>query len=369
MGENEEAKSRIFWLKGDVEESAQPVQNEKTVFLAPGEPLPSHPQLSFRELFTKHYPQIRERIAGSSRAGVTVVAMDVDAVRGAAFLAAKPDVVATAVIGRHTQADLRLGSDPSLSLRHLALLLYPRTSHGQTVRYRLLDLRTATGFIDERGKRLRAVEADGPAFVRCGRYSVLIFPAGDTEGSWPEDPDEAWEKIPERLYLDEVETVEKSEAWDRDSDRAWEVDALPGLKELPTLVHHVAGPQMAVHELIEEGESPLGELHISSARGTSTITLGHKAVRAGVLLGRSRRCDAGKVLADRSVSRVHMLIIEIAGRLFAIDTASYNGVWDEDEQERATALEVKRALSLGDVATVVWHSVGATDSSEQSSAE
>ena len=58
-------------------------------------------------------------------AGVTLLAMSPDAVHGAAFLAAKPDLVSTAIIGRHSKADLRLRDDASLSLRHVALLLFP----------------------------------------------------------------------------------------------------------------------------------------------------------------------------------------------------------------------------------------------------
>ncbi len=346
-------ESRIFWLK-DAPDA--PAENEKTVFLTSADPLPPDPQLSIRELFSKHYEQIREWLAGANRPGVALVVMDFHGVQGAAFLAAKEDVISTAIIGRHSQADLHLGGDPALSLRHLALLLYPRLSGGHGARYRLLDLRTATGFLDERGKRLRALEANGPAFVRCGRYSVLIFPATETEDSWPDDPEEAWMRIPDRLYLDEVETEERSKQWEDEHDRAWEVDALPKLKEPPTLVHHLAGPQMAVQELVDEGEPPLGEIRITSNRGVATIVVGQAAARAGVLLGRSRRCDAGRVLSDRSISRVHLLIIEIAGNLFAIDAASYNGVWGDKERERATLLELEHPLSLSDVATVEWHS-------------
>jgi hypothetical protein len=201
------------------------------------------------------------------------------------------------------------------------------------------------------------LEANGPAFVRCSRYSVLFFPTAESGNSWPDDPEEAWKRIPERLYLDEVETEERSRQWEKEHDRAWEVDALPSLKEPPTLVHHLAGPQMAVKELVDEGEPPLGEIRVTSSWGEATIVVGPSAARAGVLLGRSRRCDAGRVLSDRSVSRVHLLIIEIAGHLFAIDTASSNGVWEDKERERATPLEVERPLSLGEVATVAWRSL------------
>ena len=116
-------ESRIFWRESDPDSDAK---NEKAIFLPPEDALPPRPQLSIRELFAKHYEKIREWLVGRNQPGVALVAMDFDAVRGAAFLAAKPDVVSTAIIGRHSQADLRLAGDPSLSLRHLALLVYPR---------------------------------------------------------------------------------------------------------------------------------------------------------------------------------------------------------------------------------------------------
>jgi len=113
---------------------------------------------------------------------------------------------------------------------------------------------------------------------------------------------------------------------------------------------------MAVHELVDDGEPPLGEIRVTSTRGVVTIVVGPSAARAGVLLGRSRRCYAGQVLSDRSISRVHMLIIQISGNLYAIDTASCNGMWEDKERERATPLELERPLSLSDVAAVEWFS-------------
>jgi hypothetical protein len=328
--------------------------NEKTFIGSSLEEPGSPPEerATFRELFVRHYETIRAWCEKEKRAGVVAVALDPTEVEGAAFLAFDEDTVSTAIVGRHTRADLPLDRDPSVSLRHLALVLFPRPFRG---RYRLVDLRTATGFVDERGKRLRAIEADGPAFVRVGRYAVLLFPVSDSDPRWPDDAAEGWARIPDRLYLDEVEAEERSREWERESDRAWEVDALPSLKDAPTLVHNVAGPEMAVHELVAEGDAPMGELKIASTRGLATVILGRRAAGAGILLGRSRRCDAGRVLADRGISRVHLLVIEIAGSLYAIDTASSNGVFEGKEQERAIRLDGPRKLYLGDLATAEWH--------------
>ena len=349
-------ESRIFWVSNESDSDPGPAsKDEKTIMGLSVDDLPSMTSMPLKEEFTKHYQQIREWLTDhAGRAGVTLLAMSPDAVHGAAFLAAKPDLVSTAIIGRHSKADLRLRDDASLSLRHVALLLFPNQGAGPGCRYRLMDMRSATGFLDERGKRLRAIEADGPAFIRVGHYDLLVFSTGGTDQPWPEDPEAGWAQIPARLYLDEVETEEKSREWEANSDKAWEVDELPDLSSAPTLVHNIAGPEMAVHELVDENETPFGELLITSSCGSSTIILGQRAVRAGILLGRSRRCDAGKVLSDRAVSRVHLLIVEIAGVLYAIDTASSNGVFDDEARERATRLEPGGSLSLSDVAVVEW---------------
>jgi hypothetical protein len=345
-------ESRIFWQKSDPGSDV----DDKTFIGTPGVALPAAPsrtRLPVRELFSKHYEKIREWCTSQSRTGVALVAMDGESVHGAAFLASKPGTVATAILGRHSQADLQLRGDASVSLRHLALLLYP--DGGARPRYRLLDLRTATGFLDERGRRLRAIEVDGPAFVRLGAYTVLFFPVTTASPPWPEDAEQGWATIPDRLYLDEVETEEKSAEWEADSDRAWEVDELPRLQEPPTLVHSIRGPEMAVHELLDENDEVVGELRITSTRGLATIVVGRRAAEAGILLGRSRRCDAGRVLSDRGISRVHLLLIAIQGNLYAIDTASSNGVFgQEEEPERAVRLDVEQKLSLSDLATVEW---------------
>jgi len=344
-------QSRIFWHK-DGSDSAS--ANEKTILGLSVDDisLPKRTSASFRDLFLENYGRVREWCLSENRRGIALVALGDDSVEGAAFVASKPDTVATALLGRHTQSDLRFRGDSSVSLRHLVLLVYPRRAVGQRQRYRLLDLRTAEGFIDERGKRLRAIDADGPAFIRCGHHTLLFFPVEENDSGWPETAEAGWEQIPERLYVDEVETEAKPPDWEKNSDRAWEADELPLLTKDPTLVHSVAGPEIAVDSLLAVGEEALGELHIASPRGGATVVVGRTAARAGILLGRSRRCDAGRVLLERTISRVHLLVIEIAGTLYAIDTASLNGTFSRDGRERVAPLDGSSSLSLGDFAVL-----------------
>ncbi len=79
-----------------------------------------------------------------------------------------------------------LGQDPSLSLRHLMVITHPLHDHHE-VRFRFAELRTQAAFIDERDKRLHALEAEGPLFIRCGRYALFFLVTGD-EIPWPWAP-------------------------------------------------------------------------------------------------------------------------------------------------------------------------------------
>ena len=352
-------ESRIFWRHKP--DPGSEVDNTKTILGPPVDSTPLSSHLSLEEQFKHHYPTIRDwLVRHAERAGLILFALTDEVVHGAALLATKPDRINSSIVGRHSKADMRLQGDSTLSLRHVAVLLFPDDGKSEnSCRYRLVDLRSASGFVDERGKRLRAIEADGPAFVRVGSYSLVVLPVDGDGGDWPEDADDAWSRIPDRLYLDEVETEEKSIQWDVDSDKAWEVEALPALSRPPTLVHNIAGPEMAVHELLDDSETPLGELVINSSRGEAKIVVGEKAAHSGILLGRSRRCDAGRVLSDRSISRVHLLIIRIAGVLYAVDTASSNGVFDADARERASHLTSGVSLAMSDVAVIEWRSTEA----------
>ena len=63
---------------------------------------------------------------------------------------------------------------------------------------------------------------------------------------------------------------------------------------------------------------------IHSDAGTTGIAIGRRAAKEGVLFGRYDRCDNEglPVLTHISISRVHMLAVEIADQRYAIDTAS-----------------------------------------------
>lgn len=297
---------------------------------------------SFRAAFTAHYEAIRRECTEFAQAGLAIIAIDIiqNSLAGSVCMAAKIDMPNAAIVGRHGMADLYLDGDLGLSLRHLAIITSPLVSSHDEVRFRIVDLRTETAFADEHGKPFEALMAEGPLFVRCGQYALFVIPTGDPT-MWPDSAEDGWECIPERVYLNGAAAepdrwqrlargrVKARAAVEEDGPRQKKRDAV-------TMVHSMAGPVRARTRLVAPGEEPIGTLRISSKAGVQTIALGAQAAGQGVLLGRYERCDIDgvNVLTEQGISRVHLLIIDIDGRLYAIDTASTHGTWLGDEDER-----------------------------------
>jgi hypothetical protein len=332
----------------------QDAPNSATVVLelpAGGLPRP------FKDLFVENYGRIRDVCEEYKRRGLAIVAADNSGVAGTACISAKRGRVNAAIIGRHGMTDLYLESDSALSLRHLAVLLHP-LQDGEDLRYRVLDLRTGTAFCDERGRRLEAIEAEGPVFVRCGSYTLFFIPTEEEGTPWPEDGEAGWQCIPERVYLDDAPA--EPDRWLRRKLQAlWGgvLDEPPDKQRRRTIVQTVRGPARACRRLVDDDDEPLGELQIFSGDSQSTIVIGKSAARAGILFGRYERCDNDglPVLSNPRISRVHLLLIDVLGTVYAIDTASINGVWRGEEEVRLTVLEPGQKLRLGDnLASLHW---------------
>jgi hypothetical protein len=199
------------------------------------------------------------------------------------------------------------------------VIVYPLVD-GNRVRFRVLDLRARSPFVDERGNRVAALEADGPVFLRAGAYSIFVFPRGPDSAPWSGSPERVWDDFPERVHLEEHFERADERFRGRTAGRG-------GSGE--TLAVSLPGPSLEHEMLLEEGESARGRLVVRSAEGEMTLELGRTAARRGVLLGRYGRCDGSRfgVLSGPAISRVHALVIEIAGNLYAVDAGSKNGLW------------------------------------------
>jgi hypothetical protein len=312
------------------------------------------PAGSFEEIFRQYYPAFRKLLNDHREPGLALVVASGEGLEASAWLAAKEDDVNAWIIGRHSSAEVFLPSEPALSLRHLAVILYRREDE-RPARFRVLDLRTAIAFADEQGNRLEAVEAQGPLLIRCASFAIFLVPTVRSEDPWPEDPDVAWMRIPERVYL-ERESADPAR-WLVPAGGARQVvpQVLQAGHSGTTLVDSFPGPVFGAWVL--EGSGPArGELVVHSASGRVSLPVSVSAARQGVLLGRYERCDTAglPVLSSDKLSRVHLLVIEIEGVLYALDTASTNGSWLPAGPLRATRVEPGRKIMLARDASVEW---------------
>jgi hypothetical protein len=344
--------TRIIWSRRDLERDES--SNDQTLCLpvptslAPGPPFDA----SFEQLFRDHYAALRRLLDGRSEPGLALLVVSSSGAEASGWFAAKDRVVNPLIVGRHTSAHVFLPGDRSLSLRHLALVLH-RREEGGAVAFRVLDLRTALAFADEERSRLEAVEARGPVLLWCGSLGFLLFPTGAGPSAWPEDAQAAWAAVPERRYVEKTPADPGDVPAARVSVRPLEpAPADPGAT---TLVNTFAGPVFPSLDP-EESDPPRGELLVASRSGRVAVRLGARAARRGVLLGRYERCDTSglPVLTDLALSRVHLLVLELDGALYAIDTASRNGSWCGGERVRATPLRPGLLVSLAGKATVEW---------------
>jgi hypothetical protein len=198
--------------------------------------------------------------------------------------------------------------------------------------------------------------------LRFASQTALLFPTGGSEEPWPEEGHAAWQKIPERTHL-ECATAHP-ERWfdlaDRRPRRAPE--ALDASGGPPTVSTSFPGPAFPLPALLDRDmagtDCVRGEIIVRCAKRRVSLRMGETAMRQGVLLGRYDRCDNGgvAVLADERLSRVHLLLVEMGGAFYAVDTASKNGVWQGSRRVHVVRLEPGLELTLADQASVEWRS-------------
>jgi hypothetical protein len=313
------------------------------------------PRAGLRELFLGAYERFAPACRTVDEPGIAIVAIDEMSGRAAGLvkLLARVQRPTAAIIGRHDRCDLFLAGSDRLALRQLAVVVSPVTSweRGANVRYRVLDLKTQDGMIDEEGRVLRGLRAEGPAILRCGGYAIFILNLGDPS-DWPADAADAWQMLPERVYFDELERCPDS--------------SLPRLRQLPrdrrplrdhethqSVVMRTVGPRDTGAGLASESDTA-GTLEIIGPHRRTTLAVGHNALRDGLLLGRYHRCDAVDP-DDASLSRVHALLLHDHDRLLMVDTASFNGTRvSGGENARVIAIDHDLEIVLGRKTRARW---------------
>jgi hypothetical protein len=305
-----------------------------------------------RALFHQAYPTFAPTCRAVDEPGVAMIAIDevTGQAAGICTLRARVARYVAAMVGRHDHCDLFLRGSEELALRHLAIVLDPVKSwsrNATAVRYRVLDLRTQHGFRDEHGRPLRGLRAEGPAVLRCAGYALFILPLGDPS-DWPESGNDAWAMIPERVYFDELKNVPEAsipKMMARDFQNA---------QTHVSVIMRTQGPRETGDSLVMPGAG-VGTLELIGKHHRGTLTLGHAALRDGVLVGRYARCDGAGILDDPSLSRVHALLLDVEDAFLVIDTASRNGTrLYGQEDARVIAIAGDTELGLGSRTRARW---------------
>lgn len=316
---------------------------------------------SIREIFIARFGAIRRLCEGQPH-GLTVIAIGPGGLVSTR-LEAGDSAPRALIVGRHECCGLRLRGDASVSLRHLAVLLQRRTETSD-LRFRVIDLATPTALLGENGEALESLESEGPVFLHCGAHTVLFFPTGD-EIAWPDDPAAGWQCIPERVYFDE-------HAADLDARRALAQQEPPTPRPEPapaddapsrhagvSIVTSLRGPRF-VDRRLGDDDILMGHLKVRTRHGRERIPIGRAGAHLGLLLGRYSRCEPHSrgIIRDHQVSRVHVLLVRIDGELWAVDTASTNGMQLDVEGEPDVAihrLDGEQSLYVaGFVARLDW---------------
>lgn len=301
-----------------------------------------------RQMFLDAYAQFADLCREVDEPGLALLAVDELTGRAAGLvrLRARPGRHVAAIVGRHDACDLFLDRHASLALRHVAVVLDPVTSYKRgesTVRYRLLDLRTESGFTDEHGKGMRGLRAEGPALVRVANHAIFVLPLGDTT-DWPTHADDAWSMLPERVYFDEMTSAPEGT-----------VTNLPRKADTRrSMIYRTQGPRDTGMRLTESGDTA-GWLTVIGETRTGVLSIGDRALRDGVMLGRYARCDGAALLEDPSLSRVHAMLLAVDDRLLVIDTASRNGTWESGKpSSRVIAVNGDSEINLGKHTRIRW---------------
>lgn len=300
---------------------------------------PSPQWLDLRATFNRHQRDLAGIVLAQPRVGLFVFALGANGRRrGHLWLQADAGVRA-GIIGRHSRADLSLGSEGSLSLRHCVVVVTldgPRTLHTW-----VSDLDSEAGLLSEDRASVSAVESDGPFLLQAPGGALVFVPSG-WGVPWSPDATDPFETLPRRCSL--------TGAFD---PRA--VLAEPPVTPRGTSVHFQEGPasKRAPRQTLLDDELELGQVEVSAANRHAVVPVGMAALERGLLFGRYDRC-VGASLFDASISRVHALLVARAGQLVMVDTGSTNGLFCGGRLVRCEQVVAQAWYELSAGARVRW---------------
>ncbi len=209
------------------------------------------------------------------------------------------------VVGRHTECELSLQGDPTVSLRHL-LLRAIRLEDG-TPAMRVLDLETPLGFGIEDGTPVRSVVVTGPFAIAVGDWVLAGVPHG------PRPPAVEGGDGPYRVPAPELHMSHEVPRRVAGDVRRSHITLLPAASSL------VGAPRQWAVQM----------LTLRRGHREAQVGITHEALERGILIGRYERCVTGglRELLSQSISRAHALILRTEGEDCIYDLASTQGLY------------------------------------------
>ena len=353
-------QQHVRWQRGLVRAQSSPQlqRPQRTVSLSSFPPLTENPGTcvapkvrvlhtpDLRRQFIYLYPRLRPLLIASDPPGFLLACVAPDGTLSWAMLPINLGQSSHRTVGRHSDCDLRLSGNPTLSLRHLLVSAW--LEDGFRPKLRILDLGGGVPLRLEDDSLCAGLQADGTILASLGHHSLLfVFDDGDR---WPKDPEEAWERLGSRDAR--VRDIEGR-------DGAFERTVRPQIRLLPNpkiqsgssvtatgteVVHLDRTAELA--DLPADGSEAIGFLRLP---GDRFVRLTPADLSRGVLIGRYDRCELGRSCFSDSptVSRVHLCLALDPTGLWAIDTSSTNGTWVDDEQIKAIRIGERAQLLLG----------------------
>ena len=319
-------------------------QNEDTVVFA----LPKHIDVPFVLLYQKNFDEIYKDCAHTTD-DIRVIAFEGTKKIGSLGLKRHNYEIQTVIMGRHSQCPLRLLC-PSISLRHIILILYPKSADFQ---YQLIDLNSTTGFSIDEEETSFSMWANGAVFIRIRQYSFFILAPQQID--WNESEPKIWLQLSNRNY-----------EWSnrqRLSNSSFNISMPIEQDEYQQDMSNIEDKSNSIsiqHPPIWLNESnilnPYARLDILFKHGTKRILLSEEMLERGILIGRYERCG---ISLDGStefnpISRVHCLFITILGTNYVIDTASTNGTVLFHERITQKKLIAKAPIILAETLIMSW---------------
>lgn len=248
---------------------------------------------------------------------------------------------AALVIGRHTECGVRL-PNAAVALRQIALLA---RHDGDRMQVHAWDLNTELPFSTEDGATTSALVSDGAVYLAAAEYALWVVPAQVLQGL-PDRAKDAWEALPPRHFLDRraPEAPPPARSWAASRATQYPIDDITHVT--------MSAPPLLLHQ-DQEPEIGWGVLRLASGRQKARHPVSAERLERGVLLGRYERCGLTIAGLD-SVSRVHLLVVRIGDEVWAIDTASTNGVKRRGQRISAVVLDAQDDLVLADSLSVTW---------------